>query len=205
MNLLKYSDEQVCIDHFKAQHEENGIVCRKCGSNEHFWLQNKLSYECKHYHSRQSLRSGTVMENSKLPFGYWFVAMHLFTSTKKSFSTSELQRQLDHKRFQPIWEMMHKLRSVMGKRDSEYQLSGQIKLDNTFVTTLIPDEKKDEKLKRGAGSQSKSKVMVMAESPVVDNPNPGKPPCRVNHIKMQIVPDLEMGTCSRILSIGFQI
>ena len=117
MNLLnfiqQYPDEQACIEHFKAQREQNGIICTKCGSIEHRWLKNKLSYECKHCHSRQSLRSGTVMEHSKLPFSYWFVAMHLLTSTKKSFSSSELQRQLGHKRFQPIWEMMHKLRNVM--------------------------------------------------------------------------------------------
>ena len=125
--------------------------------------------------------------------------MHLLTSTKKTFSASEVQRQVGHKRFQPIWEMMHKLRNVMGIRDSEYQLSGQVELDNAFITTLIPDEQKDEKLKRGAGSQNKSKVMVMAESSEVENPTPGKPPRKVNHIKMQVVPDLKSDTAAEIV------
>ena len=40
--------------------------------------------------------SNTVMHGSQLPFHYWFVAIHLLTSTKKSFSASELQRQLGH-------------------------------------------------------------------------------------------------------------
>jgi len=203
MNLLnfieQYPDEQACIARFKAQRDENGIVCLQCGSQEHIWLKGKLSYECKHCHSRQSLRSGTAMEHSKLPFRYWFIAMHLLTSTKKSFSASELQRQLGHKRYQPIWEMMHKLRNVMGKRDSMYQLSGQVELDNAFITTLIPDEQKDEKLKRGAGSQNKSKVMVMTESTEVENPKPNKPPRKVNHIKMQIVPDLNADTATKIV------
>jgi transposase-like protein len=203
MNLLnfisEYPDEQSCIDRFKAQREQNGVVCHKCGSEEHFWLKNKLSYECKHCHSRQSLRSGTVMEHSKLPFRYWFITMHLLTSTKKSFSASELQRQLGHKRFQPIWEMLHKLRDVMGKRDSEYRLSGQVELDNAFITTLIPDGRKEEKPKRGAGSQNKSKVMVMTESTVVEKPQPNKPPRRVNHIKMQGVPDLKADTATKIV------
>ena len=53
--------------------------------------------------------------------------------------------------------MLHKLRNVMGKRDNEYQLSGQVELDNAFITTLIPDDQKGEKLKRGAGSQKKPK------------------------------------------------
>jgi hypothetical protein len=203
MNLLnfiqQYPDETACIERFKALRDQNVVTCPKCGSVEHYWLKNKLSYECKVCHLRQSLRRGTVMECSKLPFRYWFVAIHLLTSTKKSFSASEVQRQLGHKRFQPIWEMMHKLRNVMGKRDDEYQLSGQIELDNSFITTLIPDDQKEEDLKRGAGSQKKSKVMVMTESTVVENPKPNKPPRKVHHIKMQLVLDLKADTATRIV------
>jgi len=55
------------------------------------------------------------MHKSKLPYRYWFLAMHLLTSTKKSFSAKELQRQLGHKRYQPVWHMAHKLRETMGK------------------------------------------------------------------------------------------
>ena len=61
-------------------------------------------------------------------------------------------------------ELMHKLRSVMGKRDDKYTLKGCIELDEGFFSTEIPKEKKNEKLKAGAGSQRKSKVMVIAES-----------------------------------------
>ena len=52
------------------------------------------------------MRSGTVMQGSKLPFRYWFIAMHLLTATKKAISALEMQRQIGHKRYQPIWEMM---------------------------------------------------------------------------------------------------
>jgi hypothetical protein len=87
----------------------------------------------------------------------------------------------------------------MGKRDNKYQLSGQIEFDNSFITILIPDYRKNEKLKRDLGSQNKSKVMVMTESAVVENPKPNKPPHKVNHIKMQIVPDLKADTATQII------
>ena len=125
--------------------------------------------------------------------------MHLLTSTKKSFSAVELQRQLGHKRYQPIWEMCCKLRDVMGKRDDRYLLSGQIELDNAFITTLVPDDKKNEKLKLCAGSQNKSKVVVMTESTFVENPKPGKIPQKVNHIKMKLLIDLQADTTTNIV------
>jgi len=73
----------------------------------------------------------------------------LLTSTKKSFSASELQRQLCHKRYEPIWYLLHKLRAAMGNRDNSYKLSGVLELDDAFFTTEVSDEAKDFPLKRG--------------------------------------------------------
>ena len=149
MNILnfaiKYPDEDACRQKFKEQRDQTGVVCHRCNCKEHFWLENKLSYECKHYHSRQSLRSGTVMQYSKLPFRYWFIVMHLATLTKNAFSSAELRRQIEHKRYQPVWEMANKLCDIMGQRDSQYKLGGEIELDDAFFTTEIPLENKTEK------------------------------------------------------------
>lgn len=69
------------------------VICPNVATTPLLAIQNKFSYECKQYHHRQSLRLGTVMGNSKLPFMYLYIAMHLLTSTKKSFSGAELTRQ----------------------------------------------------------------------------------------------------------------
>lgn len=190
---------QLIYFHYICSIYSNQKQAKKCGSHEHYWLKNKLRYEYKCCHYRQSLRSGTALEHTKLPFRYWYIAMHLLMSTKKSFPASELQRQLGHKRYQPIWEMHKKLCDVMGKRDDEYQLAGQIELDNALIATLMSEEQKDEPLKRGAGRQGKSKVLVMTESAVSENPKPGQKPKRMNHIKMQVVPDLKAETAADIV------
>jgi hypothetical protein len=158
------------------------------------WKSDKESYECKHCHYRQSLRANAIMHGSWLPFRYWFVAFQLVTSTKKSFSTKELQRQLGHKYYEPIWAMMHKIRAAMGERDAQYKLSGIIELDEGFFSTEIPKEEKDKPLKRGRGSQKKTKVLVMAESIPIEEEAGKKSkekPRKVNHIKMFVIDDLQ--------------
>jgi hypothetical protein len=131
------------------------------------------------------------MHGSQMPFRYWFVAFHLLTSTKKSFSAKELQRQLGHKYYEPIWALLHKLRAVMGNRDAEYNLSGVIELDEGFFSTEI-SEKKGYQLKRGRGSQRKSKVLVMAEStPLEEGYKSNGKTRKVNHIKMFVIDDLK--------------
>jgi DNA-directed RNA polymerase subunit RPC12/RpoP len=163
-----YPDEASCKEEFKLYRESQGVVCKKCSSKDtYWWLESKQQYECKKCGFRMSLKSGTVMENSKLPYQYWFIAMHLMTSTKKTISALELQRQLGHKYYEPIWTMMHKIRLVMGKRDDVYRLSGGIEADESYYSTRYSDQENEftnqkEELKRGKGSQRKTAVLVMA-------------------------------------------
>lgn len=194
-----FPDEAACRRKFKEMRDKKGVTCQHCGSHDVVWLESKQQYQCKHCRHRTTLRSGTVMHGSKLPFRYWFIAMHLLTATKKSISAAELQRQLGHNRYQPVWELMHKLRSVMGKRDDKYTLKGCIELDEGFFSTEIPKEKKDEKLKAGVGSQRKSKVMVIAESTPVDvETKKGMKPKSVKHIKMIVIPDEKAKTIDSV-------
>lgn len=204
MNLLnfisQYPDEISCKLKFKEIRDSIGIVCRKCGNTEHYWKSNKWQYECKKCKTRTTLLSGTAMESTKLPLRYWFVAIHLLTSTKKSFSALEIQRQLGHNRYEPIWNMLHKLREVMGQRDGQYELAGQIELDDGFFSTETEKQEKDKQLKRGRGSQKKTKVIVMAESKEIEGETSKKgKPRKVGYIKMKVISDLKAGTITPVV------
>ena len=179
MNLIEFSerypDEISCQKAFKDLRDKEGIICKKCGGTSHYWKSDKMSFECKKCKFRTSLRSGTVMEHSRLPFRYWLLAIHLMTSTKKSISALEMQRQLGHKFYEPIWEMMHKIRLMMGKRDTNYVLDDTIELDEGFFTQVKEsqeDADKNEQKKRGRGSQNKAKVLVMTSTEPVARHQP---------------------------------
>lgn len=122
--------------------------------------------------------------------------MFLIAGTKRAISALEVQRQLGRKRYQPVWEMMHKLRDGTGKRDGLYRLSDQVELDEGFFTTETPDSEKGHPLKRGHGSQRKTAVPVMAENSVpADMPAKKYSTCKkVGHIRMTVIPDLKAAT-----------
>lgn len=199
MNLFefnsRYPDEASCLAHFKEERERLGILCKKCGCSEHYWKKDRESFQCKKCGNRITLRSGTVLENSNLSYMYWFKAMHLLTSTKKTFSALEIQRQLNHKSYEAIWSMLHKIREAMGRRDARYKLAEYIELDEGYFETVDVDAK-DEKRKRGRGSQKQSKVLVLIESKPVESKEKDvkykhKPDRKVGHIKMIVMPDLQ--------------
>ena len=82
MKLLDFDkhfpSEDVCIEKFKEIRIKSGVVCPHFGDTKYLWLPTSLHFECKSCHSRHSLRSGTIMHGSKLPFLYWFKALITF-------------------------------------------------------------------------------------------------------------------------------
>lgn len=89
---------------------------------------------------------------------------------------------------------VHKLRQAMGNRDGEYVLAGRIELDEGYFSTKTSKEDKDKPLKRGRGSQRKSKVLVMAESEIVEFSKKGQKPRRVGYLKMKVIDNLKRET-----------
>lgn len=167
MNIFSFAvhfgSEEACRYHFKEQRDKEGVTCKKCGNEDHYWKQDKWSYECKSCKFRTSLRSGTIMQSSKLSFLTWYKAIFLMSTTKKGFSAKEIQRQLGLKRYEPVWSMVHKLRKAMGDRDSRYTLEGMIEFDEGYFTVESSEIEK-KKAKRGRGAAGKQNVAILAES-----------------------------------------
>jgi hypothetical protein len=196
MNLFDFTErfrnEGDCIEYLKIRRLKLGVICRKCNHTEHYWKKDKISFECKKCRTRTSIRSGTAFEKSHLPFMYWFKTIHLLTATKKTFSANEIQRQLNHNRYEPIWNMLHRIRGAMGKRDGKYNLTEFIEADEGFFET-IKDIDKNEPRKRGRGSQKQAKVLVLIESKPVKNKQEKykhKPDRQVGYLKMIVMSDL---------------
>lgn len=192
---LKYNDEEACKIKLKALREQEGIFCKKCGCKQHTWLKAKEQWQCKECQFRTTLTSGTVMESSKLPLTYWFAAIHFLTTNKKSFSALSIQKELGHKRYEPIWAMLHKIRSVMGQREGEYKLQQWVELDEGFFETVQPKNNTGDgpNKNKGRGALGKSKVLVAIESnpeSAIDKEKPHNKGRKAGFLKMIVMDNL---------------
>ena len=164
----RFPTEESCVSYFKDIRISQGVSCPNCGDKTDKWLQGRKAFLCMKCGCGIPLTKGTVMEHSKLSLRTWFYAMHLMTSIKQVLSAKEVQHQLRIEQYPPVWLMMMKLRNIMGKRDSIYQLSDEVELDEAFFPIRLPEEACGEKIKRGAGSQQQAKVLVIVKSKPVD-------------------------------------
>lgn len=182
--FTNFSDEESCKAFYRDIRKREGIICKNCKCEKHYWLQTLWQFKCSACGFRTTLKSGTVMENSRLSFKKWFLIMYLMSATKKGFSACEIQRQVGHKRYQTIWSIMHRLREAMGKRDERYQLKGMVEFDEAYFT-VETTKKEKENLTRGRGSKRKQNVAVMAESTYLEDIETGQVSKHCRFFKMK--------------------
>jgi hypothetical protein len=181
--------------------DNEGVTCKRCGGTTHYWLGTRDRYRCKSCKWETTLRSGTALEYSKLPYKYWIYAMAILASSKKPVSALEMQRLLGHKFYEPIWSMMHKLRTTMGHRDALYKLNHFVEADDAqFEVSKTKKETKDNK--PGAGAKGKAKVAVQAQTvPPVDRRRAGKAKKgQFKFVKMQAIENIQAESLIPVIS-----
>ena len=88
----------------------------------------------------------------------------------------------------------------MGLRDDQYELDGVVEIDDAFFKTHT-DEEMDGEKKRGRGSQSQSKVLVMAKvDPKQGRPRKNRKPSAFRFVKMVVIPDSTAETMNKTVS-----
>ena len=120
-HLTKLSDDEYCMLSLKRAREERGIECNSCASSGHYWLESKHSFQCKDCRYRTTLKSGTLLQGSKLPYSYWFKSVY-FINRYPKLSAYELQHLLGHKFYEPVWALMKKVKSAMDEEDFQIEI-----------------------------------------------------------------------------------
>ena len=194
MNIIEFithfPDEESCEIYLKGHRETTGIYCKTCsGFSKQYWFSASKFFECSKCRRRTSLKAGTVMESSNLSLYTWFTALLLMSATKKGFSCLEFQRQLGLKRYETAFNLMHKIRTVMGKRDDLYLLKGMVEYDEAYVEKATKRMVQD-RLKRGKGSQKQAIVAVASESTPLEVPLSGKKGRHCGFFKLKVLGDV---------------
>ena len=189
--FINYSTEQLCIDFFKNKREAKGIICKECKGTSHLWIAKQNRWQCRKCKYRTGLKYDTVMENSNLSYKVWLWCLFLMSLTKKGFSALEMQRLIGHKRYEPIWLMMQKVRISMGKRDEKYVLDGFIEMGEGFFEGHRKKHQDDsEKPAKELDRQVKA-IVAVSTTPIKEHEQKEhKPNTRAGYLKMSVVNSL---------------
>jgi len=117
LNLIefskKYPDEAKSEQYFINLRWGNYICCPFCDSKNITEKKNRLPmlYRCKDCRKHFSVRTGTVLSESKIPLQKWLLAIYIMTNSTKGVSSIQMAEYLDITQ-KTAWFLGHRIRKT---------------------------------------------------------------------------------------------
>ncbi len=117
----------------KVRWHDGKVSCPRCGSDEVSFVSTRKLWTCKHCTTKKqfTIRVGTILEDSAIPFDKWICAFWLIANAKNGISSYELHRSIGVTQ-KTAWFMLQRIRLAM-QNGSILKMEGQVEVDETFI------------------------------------------------------------------------
>lgn len=131
-----FPDDAHCAAYLERVRWPAGFVCPSCENKGDPGRVATRPHvlRCKKCKKEARLTAGTVMQDSHTPLLTWFWAAYLVASLTPGMSAVQFQRQLGLKRYETAFQILHKLRAGMVRRDVD-MIGGThtVELDEVWI------------------------------------------------------------------------
>ena len=158
----KFPDDETAERWFVSIRWPDGICCAHCGSAR-ITERSKhptMPYHCKDCRRFFSVKTGTVMQSSKLGYRKWVLAIYLMMTSVKGTSSMKLHRDIGVTQ-KTAWHLGHRIRETW--TDSNELFSGPVEVDESYYGGKERNKHADKKIRAGRGYVGKVPVVGMKD------------------------------------------
>ena len=130
----KFETNESALKWLEEWRWSDGPFCPHCGSfNVQCGIKHKtMTHRCRDCPERPmfTIRKGTVMEGTKMPYRTWAIGIYLFLTNIKGISSMRLHRELGIGQ-KAAWFMLQRLRKALEASNKAF--SGPVEVDETYM------------------------------------------------------------------------
>lgn len=160
--VRKFGNDKDAEKWFINKRWPDDIRCPDCDSSRISERKNRkpMPFRCRACSKDFSVRTGTVMQSTKLGLSKWAIAMFLMSTNLKGVSSMKLHRDLGITQ-KSAWHLAHRIRESW--TDIKETFGGTVEVDETYVGGLEKNKHESKKLRAGRGAVGKTQVVGVKE------------------------------------------
>lgn len=154
----KFGDEAYAEAWFIDRRWPNGIRCAYCDSER---VTNRKSrrkirqFHCGKCEANFTVKTQTIMHDSKLSLGTWALAFYLYSTNLKGVSSMKLHRDLGITQ-KTAWHLAHRIRETWNIETE--RMAGPVEADECYMGGKEGNKHASKKLNAGRGTVGKTPV-----------------------------------------------
>jgi len=111
---------------------KDGRVCGHCGSKRTKRMKHpSMPYWCRDCRKMFSVRTGTILEESRISLRKWLLAIYLINTNLKGVSSHKLGRDIGVTQ-KTVWYLGHRIRKAF-EEQSDNPLLSPVEIDEVYI------------------------------------------------------------------------
>ncbi|WP_397605548.1 IS1595 family transposase [Sphingorhabdus sp.] len=160
----RFPNEESARQYFENNRWAGEVSCPHCGSLSVALVKNMkpMPYRCRDCRQHFSVRTGTVLAESRLPLHKWLMAIYMMTTARKGIPSTQMARELGITQ-KSAWFLAQRIRETW-MVISEDDMGPDVQVDETYIGGKEANKHANKRLHQGRGATGKTAVIGILET-----------------------------------------